>query len=568
MRKAYLALWFFAVANCSFASDPEESLWSKSVDGLQARIGMKETNIVNGTRIVSAYLTLRNVSDIGNPMRVEFESSKLSVRVVDEMGKELPRPIRVSYSGGRNISVDLVLPWDSSLTFNVTQSGLGIPKGKAALLDFGPQDCWIVDVPDGKKYYLVATLKVAETKKKTEERYWHGTISIPQAEIPLKSLGTAPFQKWTVDVASLSAEQQLPAVARKLQELNPGFDGKLTHKIENGIVSELQFFTENVSDISPIRALAGLKSLKCGRQSGNGRTKLVDLSPLQGLPLQKLDCTGTQVLDLSPLKGMPLTHLYFGHTRVTELSPLQGMNLKSMGFTVTAVSDLSPLRGMQSLWELDCTLTKVSDLSSLKGFPLQVLRCGGTAIDDLSPLRGMPLEVLDCYNTKVADLSPLKDTPLRSLNCSGTSVRDLSSLKGMNLRDLNCGANHITDLFPLKGMSLEVLNCYGSTVADLSPLKGLPLTYLDCAHTKVSDLSPLQGMPLKVLMCHETGITSLSPLKGMDLMYISIAPKTIVEGLEVVREMKHLTKIEELSFDDFCKKYDAGEFGKPKPEPK
>ena len=63
------------------------------------------------------------------------------------------------------------------------------------------------------------------------------------------------------DVAALPAEKQVEAVAKKLQELNPGFDGKVTGmetgtpKIENGVVTEIGFITDNVTDISPVRAL-------------------------------------------------------------------------------------------------------------------------------------------------------------------------------------------------------------------------------------------------------------------------------------------------------------------------
>ena len=65
---------------------------------------------------------------------------------------------------------------------------------------------------------------------------------------------------------ALPAEKQIEAVSKKLMELNPGFDGKVTGsdgkatpKIENGVVTELGFVTDNVTDISPVRALAGLK---------------------------------------------------------------------------------------------------------------------------------------------------------------------------------------------------------------------------------------------------------------------------------------------------------------------
>ena len=66
---------------------------------------------------------------------------------------------------------------------------------------------------------------------------------------------------WLKQVAALPAEKQVEAVAAKLKERNPGFDGKVTPKIEDGVVTELQFLTDNVTDISPVRALPGLRVL-------------------------------------------------------------------------------------------------------------------------------------------------------------------------------------------------------------------------------------------------------------------------------------------------------------------
>ena len=65
------------------------------------------------------------------------------------------------------------------------------------------------------------------------------------------------------DVAAKPAEKQLEAVAKKLQELNPRFDGKETHTVENGVVTEFQFASDHVTDISPVRALPQLKKLRC-----------------------------------------------------------------------------------------------------------------------------------------------------------------------------------------------------------------------------------------------------------------------------------------------------------------
>ncbi len=149
---------------------------------------------------------------------------------------------------------------------------------------------------------------------------------------------------------ALPAEKQIEAVSKKLMELNPGFDGKVTGdqgratpKIENGVVTEFRFFTDNVTDISPVRALVGLKFLHCGG-SGSGKGLLSDLSPLNGMPLTTLICANTQVSDLSPLQGMKLTNLDCYGTLVSDLSPLQGMPLIGLNCAGTKILDLSPLK--------------------------------------------------------------------------------------------------------------------------------------------------------------------------------------------------------------------------------
>jgi len=218
----------------------------------------------------------------------------------------------------------------------------------------------------------------------------------PADRKPITTFNDPAFQQWMKEVAALPAERQVEAVVKKLQELNPGFDGKVTAhwgkdtpQIENGVVTGFGFYTDNVTDISPVRALEGLRNLFCGGHD-TGNSRLSDLSPLQGMRLTELRCNSTQVSDLSPLKGMPLTNL-------------------------------------------DCAYAHVSDLSPLKGMPLTGLRCYGTQVSDLSPLKGMPLTFLDCSDTPVSDVSPLKGIPLTQLFCYGTPVTDLSPIEGMNL---------------------------------------------------------------------------------------------------------------------------------------
>jgi Leucine-rich repeat (LRR) protein len=216
---------------------------------------------------------------------------------------------------------------------------------------------------------------------------------------PASTLNDPDFQIWMQQVATLPAERKLEVVATKLKKLNPGFDGTIRRSIKSGEVVELSFSVEYISDISPVRAFTGLKSLGC---SSPRMGRLADLSPLKGMPLTTLTIENTPVSDLSPLKGMPLNSINCGSTLVSDLSPLQGMPLTVLFCYNNLVSDLSPVKDMK--------LTQFS--------------CGGTLVSDLSPIRGMPLTVIDFQNTKVTDLTPLKGMPLIELRCDFKPERD------------------------------------------------------------------------------------------------------------------------------------------------
>ncbi len=244
------------------------------------------------------------------------------------------------------------------------------------------------------------------------------------------------FRKWMLQVAGLSAEEQVGVVVKRLKDLNQGFDGKETHQVESGVVTELQFASDNIADISPVRVLTGLQSLTCSSTRPPG--KLANLSPLKGLLLTHLNCAATNVADLSPLAGMRLTRLDIHGAPVTDLTPLAGMPLT----------------------ELICTHCPVTDLSPLEGMPLTFLSCSTDGVSDIAALRGMPLEVLDLTGTGVADLSPLRDMPtLKSLNIRGSRVWDLSPLAGLRLGALYCSETPAVDLTPLRKLPLKVLHC-------------------------------------------------------------------------------------------------------------
>ncbi len=223
------------------------------------------------------------------------------------------------------------------------------------------------------------------------------------------------FEAWAKSLAPLPAAQQVEMVVAKLKELNPEFDGQVDPGISNGVVVRLWFTTQAVTDISPVRALPGLRQLLCpGASKTEG--KLADLWPLAGLPLTEVNCHFTRVHDLAPLAGMPLESLNCGYTRVEDLSPLKGLPLT----------------------KLQCSMSPVTDLSPLQGLPLQQLLCQETRIRDLSPLADMPLHYLSCQSTEIQDFSPLLKTPVQELRCDYRRERDRNILRALKtLKTIN-----------------------------------------------------------------------------------------------------------------------------------
>jgi hypothetical protein len=130
--------------------------------------------------------------------------------------------------------------------------------------------------------------------------------------------------------------------------------------------------------------------------------------------LVELDVAGTSVADVSPIRGLRrLETLRCDDTDVTDLSPLAdvGDRLVALSFSWTRVSDMTPLRGLSRLRSLDCFYTRVGDLSHLSALVgLRELKCSWNhRITDVSPLRGLvELRTLDCsFCLNVVDRSSL-----------------------------------------------------------------------------------------------------------------------------------------------------------------
>lgn len=209
--------------------------------------------------------------------------------------------------------------------------------------------------------------------------------------------------EWERAVSELPPAKRREAVADRLKELNPGYDGPIQNSDHTGW--DVSIEGSRIVDISPVRVLRQVRTLYVRGD------RLTDLSPLRGLDLKWLSLLGSRmVTDLSPLKGMPLEDLCIAYTDVGDLAPLAGSKLKV----------------------LNCDSSRVTDLSPLKGVPLRMLQIHKTKVSDLAPLEGMPLRKLWLHRSAVTDLTPLEGMFLEEITLTpGNITRGLDVLRGM-----------------------------------------------------------------------------------------------------------------------------------------
>ncbi len=381
---------------------------------------------------------------------------KVVVELADGIPAEAAKNLKIEVSGAGHVKVaDAAAGWNIDIAEGQYQARLA-SGGDQFQLEHNQ-----VTVTRGEKTLLKVSLIPSNVTGPAGEPLARSepdkTVGPAKPAAAAKPWQPTPEQQAFIDeVAKLPAEAQVDAVAKKLQEINPGFDGNFKHVVEGNHVTDFSIKVFEVNDLWPVRALPALSALAVTGDTGR-RGKLSDLSPLRGMTsLRRLNCSATPVSDLSPLAGLQLTSVTCNQAPLSNLSPLAGMALRDFSCLGTPVSDLSPLAGM----------------------PLTSLTCKHTQVTNLSPLKGMPLVTLECSNTGIADLSPLKGMPLKSLSCSFSRVADLAPLAGMPLNTLNCYATRISDLSPLAGMPLRYLSCEGGRLYDFSPLAGLPLLQL------------------------------------------------------------------------------------------
>ncbi len=321
---------------------------------------------------------------------------------------------------------------------------------------------------------------------------WPETTVVRFRKIEIKELppgktgppptAVAPFSDAELKrIAALPAEAQVEEVRKELMRRNPGFDGKVEHKIEDGVVTEIHVVTDNVTDVSPLRVFNALRALDCSgthTPDWRGNGQLADLTPLKGMNLAgltQLNLSWTRVGDagLALFKDCKnLTRLYLSGMQVGDAGLALFKDCKSLvqltldGTQVTDVGlayfkDCKNLTylGLAGTQVTDAGLALFKDCKNLGGLDLnatQVDDAGLAYFGDRKNLRQLGLA-----GTKVSDagLGHFKDSNLTILHIEGTKITDLSLLKGMPLRELSCDFRPERDAAILRSIkTLETIN--------------------------------------------------------------------------------------------------------------
>lgn len=103
---------------------------------------------------------------------------------------------------------------------------------------------------------------------------------------------------WIASVQKMTVEKQVEAIAAKLKELNPEYDGQYT--LENG--GALALKSVKISNLSPLRAASQVRSIAFIGDWNLAR--ITNIEPLAGLEVKVLRMPLLKVADLSPLKAV------------------------------------------------------------------------------------------------------------------------------------------------------------------------------------------------------------------------------------------------------------------------
>ena len=156
------------------AGPPDDTGWSKTTRDIQARVTLVEKTAVNGTRMLTPYLELRNVGSSAYPIKVRCSGGQVAFKLVDADGKVVRDGDSMPRSGPHADPGTVSLPNDSSIRVGMHCTNWGVPKDAAAMISTD-SGAWVIKAEEKGKVFLRATLTGKQVESDSD-RTWYGTI--------------------------------------------------------------------------------------------------------------------------------------------------------------------------------------------------------------------------------------------------------------------------------------------------------------------------------------------------------------------------------------------------------
>ena len=186
--------------------------------------------------------------------------------------------------------------------------------------------------------------------------------------------------------------------------------------------TDLNLNKNNISDITPLQSLTGLKYLTLNEN------QISDITPLQSLTkLDTLSLFNNQIIDIYILQSLTeLRVLSLFDNQISDITPLKSLeNIFMLGLSDNQISDLTPLKSLTNLTTLMLSNNKINDIIALESLTsLAVLRVSGNQISDITTLQSLVnLTELYINDNQISDITVLMSLKLlEKLNLEGNPV--------------------------------------------------------------------------------------------------------------------------------------------------
>jgi len=159
----------------------EIGAWSDRVDGIQGRLIANRVSDFYGTRMVNVYLELKNPG--AGPIEIYFGDSTLKSRVVDSSESRVFNPMEASMSIFAPAPYRLIMPFDSTLRFQVSVYGYGIPKEAGTAIQM-MEGLLLFKSDQNQQLFFESSFTSKAKTVDPSVKQWAGTIKLPKVLIP------------------------------------------------------------------------------------------------------------------------------------------------------------------------------------------------------------------------------------------------------------------------------------------------------------------------------------------------------------------------------------------------